>query len=48
MKKIIFITTLCLSLALMQEGKKSKNLKLMMKWKCYIKPAYTLNLDRLP
>ena len=33
MKKIIFITTLCLSLALMQEGKKSKNLKLMMKWK---------------
>ena len=32
MKKIIFITMLWLSLALMQEGN-NKNLKLMMKWK---------------
>ena len=32
MKKIIFITTLCLSLSLMQEGN-NKNLKLMMKLK---------------
>ena len=32
MKKIIFITALCISLSMMQEARSGKNMKVMMKW----------------
>ena len=32
MKKMIFITVLCISLSMMQEARSGKNMKVMMKW----------------
>ena len=32
MKKMIFITALCVSLSMMQEARSGKNMKVMMKW----------------
>ena len=32
MKKMIFITVLCISLSIMQEARSGKNMKVMMKW----------------